>query len=1060
MKFTHLHTHSHYSLLDGLPKIGELLDYTKELGMNSLALTDHGNMYGAVEFFIEAKKRGIKPIIGVEAYVALKKYNDFKNITNNNKRDYRHLIILVKNKKGYQNLVKLVTESYLRGFYYRPRIDEELLERYSEGLIITSACLAGKIPQLILSKQFKEAEETILKYQVIFKDDFYLELQYHPNFPEQKVVNKKLIEYSKKFGVKIIATNDIHYLRKEDNEVQDILIAINTGHQVDDINRMTMKDFDLSMLSPKEMIENFKDLPEAINNTQEIVKKCNFEFELGKFKIPSFPIPENKNADQYLKELAYQNIEKRYPNENNQKIKEIKERIDYELSVISDSNFSSYFLIVQDFVDWSKKNKIVVGPGRGSAAGCLISYLIGVTNIDPLKYGLIFERFLNPGRKDSPPDIDLDFADHRRDEVFNYISEKYGQEKVAQIITFGTIAARAGIRDVGRVLNYPYSYCDRLAKIIPMGFTLDKTLNEIKEFKKIYETDSEAKKLIDLAKKLEGVIRHASTHACGLIISDQPLEEIVPTQKSSIDENIIISQYDMYSVEQVGLLKMDLLGLKTLTIIEKTLKTIEKRYDIDLDIEKIALDDKKSFKLLEEGKTISVFQLESSGMRRYLKEMKPDQFENIIAQVALYRPGPIQLFPSYIARKQGKEKITYLDLRLKPILEETYGLLIYQEQIMKIAQKLAGFTLAEADTLRKAIGKKIKDLLDSQKEKFISGIIANGATKQTGIKIWEWILPFASYGFNKSHATGYALIAYQTAYLKAHYPTEFMASVLNSEKDTEKFSFLIDECKNLGVNVLPPEINESKAFFTAVDNGKIRFGMSAIKNVGQGIVDIIIDERKKNGAFKSFFDFLSRVKNKDLNKRSLESLIKAGVFDNLEKREKLLYNMEYILSFIKELKQHNNGNQVSLFASLPTQSLNSIELKLEEAKKISEIEKLGYEKELLGIYVSKHPLDFYKKILTKTFPISKISKNNVNNKIEIGGIVSAVKKVLTKTGQEMFFIKIEDLTGSIEVIIFPKIAITSPRFFERGKILFIYGKIDNKDGEIKVLAEKVEEITN
>ncbi len=819
---------------------------------------------------------------------------------------------------------------------------------------------------------------------------------------------------------------------------------------------MTLKDFDLSMTSPEEMIENFKNIPEAINNTQGIVEKCNFEFELGDFKIPSLDIPGNKTADEYLKEIAAKNINLRYPNPSEEELKIIKQRLKYELSVIFDSGFSSYFLIVKDFVDFAKKQKIVVGPGRGSAAGCLVSYLAGITNIDPLKYGLIFERFLTPGRKDSPPDIDLDFADHRRDEIFSYISKKYGNERVAQIITFGTIAARAGIRDVGRVLNYPYSYCDHLAKMIPMGFDLTTTLQKIKEFQKIYEESPEAKKLINLARKLEGVVRHASTHACGLIISNQPLDEIVPIQRASVGENITVSQYSMNYVEKIGLVKMDLLGLKTLTIIEKTLKTIKKRHKIDLDIEKISLEDKKTFRLLQQGKTISVFQLESSGMRRFLKEMKPDKFDNIIAQVALYRPGPIKFFPNYIARKQGREEISYIDPRLKPILKESYGLLIYQEQILKIAQQLAGFTLAEADILRKAVGKKIKHLLVSQKEKFINGMIFNNIKKQVAEEVWKWILPFVSYGFNKSHATGYALISFQTAFLKAHYPTEFMASVLNSEKDTDKFSILINECKELGVNVLPPEINESDSFFTAVSDYKIRFGLSSIKNVGQGIVETIIKEKEKGGDFISFMNFIHRIKSKDLNKRSLESLAKAGAFDGLEKRDKLLGNMEYILSFIRELHQNNN-NQASLFGNNNDQA----ELKLKEIgeeNRVSKIEELQYEKELLGIYISGHPLDLYKKYFSNTKPLSLITKSFANRKVQVGGIVVAVKKIITKKGQQMFFIKIEDLGGFMEIIIFPRTAAESPELFEEGKVLFIYGTVNNKDGELKIIANKVVEL--
>ncbi len=1049
MKFTHLHCHSHYSLLDGLPKIDELLDYVKELGMDSVALTDHGVLYGAVEFYKKAKERGIKPILGCEMYLAFEKMNQRRPKIDDKRY---HLVLLVKNEKGYQNLVKLITKSFLDGFYYKPRIDEDLLSQYSEGLICLSACLQGKIPQLIISNKLDEAKKTILKYKDIFgKDNFYLELQHHPNIPEQSKVNKALIEFSKKLNVPLVATNDSHYLKKEDAKAQDILMLINTGADPNDPERLTMIADDFSLRSPKEMIEAFKNIPEAIENTQKIKNLCNFEFKLGEIKLPYFPLPENKDPNEYLKELCEIGIKERYKKAS----KEILDRLNYELSVIKDMGFAPYFLIVQDFVKWAKENKIVVGPGRGSAPGSLVAYLLGITNIDPLKYNLLFERFLNPGRI-SFPDIDIDFADTRRDEVINYLAQKYGRERVAQIITFGTMAARAVVRDVGRALGYSYSFCDKIAKMIPFGWTLKETLEKISELRELYESNPKVTKLIDFAQKLEGVARHTSTHACGVVISKEPLDNIVPLQHPSQDEEAIVTQYEMRSIEDLGLLKIDLLGLRNLTIIENTLFLIQKLKGEKIDIDKIPLDDKETFKLLQQANTTGVFQLESDGMKRYLRELKPSTFEDIIAMVALYRPGPMELIPEYIAGKHGKKKVEYLHKKLEPILEETYGIIVYQEQVMKIAQEIAGFSLQEADILRKAIGKKIKTLLSSQKEKFITGAIKNGIKKEVAERIWKWIEPFARYSFNKSHATSYATIAYQTAFLKAHYPLEFMTSLLNAEKsDIERIATLIKECKSMGIEVLPPEINESYKDFTLLPKErKIRFGLSAIKNVGENVVEAIIEERKKRGPFKNMADFLSRVDCPNLNKKSLESLIKAGVFDKLEERKKLLENIEDLLRFNREYQRNYVSNhQKNLFAHLPPSLL------LKEAKPATFEEKIQWEKELLGLYISGHPLENYKEILRKkSLPIKEIDESLYGKQIKTGGIISKIKKIITRNGKPMLFLALEDLTDKIEVIVFPTVVERNILSLQENKIVFIKGRVDSKDGRVKIICEDVEEI--
>jgi len=1052
-KFTHLHVHSHYSLLDGMPKIPELIGAAKELGMDSLALTDHGTMYGAVEFYKEAKKNKIKPIIGVEVYMALERM-DQKRPNVDNKR--YHLVLLVKNETGYKNLVKLTTKAHLEGFYYKPRIDDQLLEKYSEGLICLSSCVQGRIPRLIIAGKIDEAEQLALKYQSLFgQGNFYLEVQRHPEIREQVIANKGLIAISQKHHIPLVATNDSHYLRPEDAKAHDILMLINPGADPNNPERLTLIGGDFSLRKPEQMIDDFKELPQAVENTQRIAELCDFEFDLGKTILPEFIPPEGKKPGQYLKELCEQKIEKRYGPSPSLKV---EERLERELSVIEKTGFSSYFLIVRDFVRWAKKNGIVTGPGRGSVAGSIVSYLLGITEIDPLKYDLLFERFLTGGARISPPDIDLDFTDTRRDEVIEYVREKYGRDRVAQIITFGTMAARAVVRDVGRAMGYSYGYCDRIAKMIPMFSSLDQALEKVADLRRVYQEEERAKILIDNARKLEGVARHASTHACGLVISKDPLDEIVPLQHSSANDKTIVTQYDMYCVEDLGLLKIDFLGLKNLSIIEKTLNLIEQNQARKIALNALPLNDEKTFELFQEGRTTSVFQLESSGMKRWLRTSKPTKFEDIITMVALYRPGPMELIPRYVKRKHGKEKIEYLHPKLEPILKDTYGILVFQEQLMRIARDLAGFSASEADVLRKAVGKKIKSLLLEQEEKVIKGMTKNGIDKKIAQEIWRLILPFARYGFVKAHATSYATIAYQTAYLKAHYPIEFMAAVLASEKaEVERVAFLIEECKSMEIEVLPPDINESEENFTVVDKDKIRFGLEAIKNVGHNIVTAIVVERKNSGPFSSIADFVSRIDSKDLNKKSLESLIKAGAFDELAERKELLHNLETLLSWAREQRRQKSNGQKSLFTS----SKFSPEMRLEKTAPASKKERLNWEKELLGLYITSHPLEDFAEILKqKTLPIAKIVRNllGTEKRVRIGGVISKIKRIITRNGKPMLFVTLEDQTDKVEVIAFPRVVEQNPTSFQENKVVFISGQVSTKDGVPKIICEQIEEI--
>ncbi|MCD4760972.1 DNA polymerase III subunit alpha, partial [bacterium] len=954
--FIHLHTHSHYSLLDGLGTIDSLIAKAKEQGADSLALTDHGVMYGAIEFYQKCRTAGIKPIIGVEVYVTTNNLSD-----KNPKEKPYHLILLAKNNIGYKNLLKLTTIAHLEGFYYKPRIDWSTLKKYSEGLIASTACLAGPLARHIQANQKQNVEENIkILIDIFGKNDLYLELQFR-NMPEQKIVNEELKQLGKKFDLPLIVTNDVHYVNPEDDQAQDVLLCIQTKHKQADEDRMSYIGEDYSMIDQKRILElGGQEIKKAIDNTKRLADKCNLEIELGVIQLPRYNLPAGITADQELYKLCIEGVKKRYTHEEKDIPQNIKKRLDYELSIIEKTGFATYFLIVQDFVNWAKKQEIVVGPGRGSAAGSLVSYLLNITNIDPLEYDLIFERFLNPERI-SMPDIDLDFADTRRDEVIKYVEKKYGKDHVAQIITFGTMAARAAVRDTGRALGYSYGYCDQVAKMIPMFTSLGEALANVEELKRVYEEDPEATRLLDMAGKLEGLARHSSTHACAVLITKEPLTNYTPLQYASGDDKTIISQYSMNPVEDLGLLKMDFLGLKNLTILEQTIEIVKATKNIKIDLDDIPLDDKKTFDLFQAGETTGVFQLESGGMKRYLKQLKPTELEDIIAMVALYRPGPMEFIPDFISSKHGRKKVEYLHPKLEPILKNTYGIAVYQEQLMKIVRELAGFTYGQADVLRKAVGKKIKKLLDEQEEKVVSGLIDNGIDKKTANKIWEFIVPFARYGFNRSHAACYAMIAYQTAYLKSNYPEAFMAALLTADQDNiDRITIEIKECRKMDIEVLPPDVNESFSNFSVVENndpnqaGKIRFGLKAIKNVGYNIAKVIIRERKENGPYKSLEDFLSRIKDKDLNKKSLESLIKAGALDSMISRGQALGNLNTILDFNKKLQNEHKSGQNNLFADLPL-SAPVFSLKLDDYDDASPENKLSWEKELMGLYISDHP---------------------------------------------------------------------------------------------------------
>ncbi|MDO8581885.1 MAG: DNA polymerase III subunit alpha [bacterium] len=1058
MSFVHLHVHSHYSLLDGLPKIDELVKRAKEYKMPAVALTDHGSMYGTIEFYEACVREGIKPIIGEEMYVAPKSRLE-KKATADDER-YYHLTVLAKNEKGYKNLLALTSKAHLEGFYYKPRIDWELLQEHHEGLIILSGCLNGEVAHALKRKDWKAAEECIRKYKKLFGDDYYLEIQ--PNtLPEQLLVNTGLVSLSETLDVPLVATQDCHYLDTSDAEAQDVLLCLQTKSKKEDTKRLSMLGQDFSFRSPDAMKDAMKEYPRAaLENTVKIADKINCTIELGKVTLPHFDVPKGKTPDGYLRELCEIGIPKRYPMIHDSRFMiQVKDRLDYELGVIIKTGFASYFLIVQDFVNWAKQQHIIVGPGRGSAAGSIVSYLTNITNIDPIAYELVFERFLNPERI-AMPDIDLDFADTRRDEVLRYVEEKYGKDHVAQIVTFGTMAARAVVRDVGRVLDVPYAMCDKLAKLIPPQMTLQEAETAIAELKEIATRDPQGQRLIDIAKRLEGVARHTSTHACGVVITKEPLMFYVPVQYASSSDQTIISQYSLHPIEALGLLKMDFLGLKNLTIIERTLAVVKAMTGTVIDIDAIPLDDEKTFRLLKAGNTTGVFQLESAGMRRYLKQLEPSSIEDIIAMVSLYRPGPMELIPDYIAGKHGLKTVKYLHPKLEPILAKTYGIAVYQEQVLQIARDLAGFTLGEADILRKAVGKKISKLLREQKKKFVSGSVANGIDEKLASKIFEFIEPFAGYGFNRSHAACYALIAYQTAYLKANFLHAFMSAILTAEEgDVDRIAFLVDDARILGIEVLPPDINESMEHFTAVFVEKqpvIRFGLVAIKNVGEGVVAGIIAERKARGAFRDVEDFLKRLPPESVNKKPLESLVKCGALDRFGERSMLLANIETLLSFARRGMAETATKQGNLFGGAVTPSLHLKKERGEDTKAM----RLTWEKELLGLYVTEHPWDAWRVTLGERItPLSDITSDMEESLVQVGGIVNSVKRILTKKGDMMAFVTLDDARGKVEVIVFPKILENTKSVWTDQAPVVIQGRVSTKDGEMKLLCEKATLLT-
>ncbi|MDD5397275.1 MAG: DNA polymerase III subunit alpha [Candidatus Moranbacteria bacterium] len=1060
MKYTHLHVHSHYSLLDGLGKIDDLMDRAKELGMDSIALTDHGVMYGAVELFIKAKEKGIKPIIGCEMYVTNGDYKS-KDATAENRKRY-HLILLVKNDEGYHNLMKLVSLAHLDGFYYKPRIDRNLLRQYGKGLVGLSACAEGEIPANIIMGKYDKARELALEYKDIFDEgSFFLEVQDHKNFPNQAVANDGIFKLAKELNIPVVATCDVHYVRKEDATAQDILLCVQTNRKVQEADRMNLMDFDLSLRSPEEILAGFPDNPEVVSNTQLVVDQCDFHLKLGETQLPHFDVPEGHTAMSYLIELCNAGLKKKYKDEEITQVH--RDRMAYELSVIEKCGYASYFLIVQDFVNWAKDNGIVVGPGRGSAAGSFISYLTGITNVDPIKYDLLFERFLNPERV-SMPDVDMDFADDRREDVLNYVRQKYGNDHVSQIITFGTMAARAAIRDTGRALGFPYDFCNKTSQMIPMFTSIKKAIEEVPEFRDHYNSSTDAKKLIDSAMRLEGVIRHAGMHACGVVITKEPVTHYSPIQNITGSKEGTVTQYSSSTkssyVEKIGLLKMDFLGLKNLTIIQNTLRIVKKTKGVDIDIDTIPIDDPEAYKLLQEAHTTGVFQLESSGMKRYLKLLKPTVIEDIIAMVALYRPGPMDWIPDFISGKHGR-KVKYVHPKLEPILKNTYGVAVYQEQVMQIARDLAGFTMGEADVLRKAMGKKILDLIQEQKIKFVKGCIDNGSTKEIAEKVFSFIEPFAGYGFNRSHAACYGIIGYQTAYLKAHYPAAFMAALLTSDQDNiDRIAIEASECHDMGIKVLAPNVNESFEDFAVITNAdgseNIRFGFNAIKNVGHVIAHEIVAERKRNGKFKSLGDFLERVQTKDLNKKSIDALAKVGALDELGERNQIIQSMEQILMFTKNIQKSKNSNQVSLFGEAV---LETPQVPLLEVDPASKKQQLQWEKELLGLYVSGHPVKEYQAYIDKVaVSLDKLTPELVGQKIAVGGVIQKIQKILTKRQETMLFVMLEDTKGKIEVLVFPKVLERLGSVWEEERMIIAEGRLSDKDGVYKLIVDEAKEL--
>jgi DNA polymerase-3 subunit alpha len=1089
--YVHLHNHTQYSLLDGLTKLGPLVDFVKSSGMSAVAMTDHGTLSGAIDFYKEAVNHEIKPIIGIETYVAARKHTD-KDPAHDKQR--YHLIILAMNNTGYQNLMRLSTIANLDGFYYFPRIDHDLLEKYHEGLIVLSACMGGEIGDALKQGQYEQARKTAQWYKGVFGDRYYLEIQDHghPNNPmhnpEQQEINEQVLKLGKELDIPVVVTCDAHYLKHEDQEAHEILLCVGTGAFLADEKRMSLKDFPLHVEDPKDIVGRWgADHPEVITNTKAIADRCEVTIDLGKILIPKFPVPKGETEKSYLHKLVYRGLAWRYGDTDEDKSdkltiaaakkllpKPVRERAEYELGVIDSMGFNGYFLIIQDFINWGKDQGIVFGPGRGSAAGSIIAYSLKITELDPIGYDLLFERFLNPDRI-SMPDIDIDIQDTRRDEVIQYCVNKYGKDRVANIVTFGRMFARNAVRDVARVLQVPYADADRLAKMIPAPvqgrhIPLEKSLVDDPELSREYQTNQASKMVLDQALTLEGTIRSHGVHAAGVVIAPDEIVQFAPLEMAQ--KGVVSTQYSMGPVEELGLLKMDFLGLSNLTIIKNALRIIKKVHGKDIDINTIPLDDHKTYQLLQRGDTTGVFQLESSGMKRYLRELKPTVFEDIVAMVALYRPGPMQFIDDFIARKHGHKQISYLHPKMETALKNTYGVLVYQEQVMQISKDMCGFTGGEADTLRKGIAKKIPEVLAKMKPKFIEGAIReSGADPDLMERFWKQLEDFAAYCFNKSHAACYGLIAYQTAYLKAHYPAAFMAALMTSDfDDTDRLAIEITECKHMGIKVLPPDVNESFVEFAVVKDDRknaIRFGMAAIKNVGTGAVEAILEARNEGSEFTNIEDFLSRVNVSTVNRKAIESLARAGAMDHFADRSTILHNMDTLIAYGQRIHKQQQLGQTDLFGGSSGDSGKPSLALVAPPAPHTPRELLAWERELLGIFLTQQPLEAFSKLLAEqTIPLSSLQPNHDTKPVMVGGSIADFREITTKNGQKMAFVKIEDETGETELILFPSVYQQTLGLWERDRVVIVRGKVNARDREgnttsdIKVLVDDAREITH
>lgn len=1081
--FVHLHNHSQYSLLDGLTKLPALVEYVKKTGMESIALTDHGTMSGAIEFYKACRAKDLKPIIGMEAYIAPRTFLD-KDPSHD--RQNFHLTLLAMNQTGYQNLMRLSSLANLEGFYYRPRIDRQLLEKYNEGLIVLSGCIGSEVSDALRQGQYEQAKKIAEWYKSVFGDRYYIELMDHghtehpKSWQEQTDVNQDLLKIAQELKIDAVLTCDAHYLMHDDQEAHEILLCVQTGAFLSDEQRFSLRDFELHVADPKDIIKRWgKTHPELLANTAKIAARCAVEIDLGKILIPKFPISKGETEKSLLEEYVWKGLAWRYGGKSRQqafeklKLSEAKKLLDqkivdqaeYELSIVDKMGFNGYFLIVQDFINWGKDRGIVFGPGRGSAAGSILAYALRITEVDPLEYELMFERFLNPDRI-SMPDMDIDIQDSRREEVINYCIEKYGRDQVANIVTFGRMAARNSVRDVARVLQVPYAEADRLAKMIPppvqgRHIPLKESLKANPDLKNEYASNEQSQRVFDLAMKLEGTIRSHGVHAAGVVIAPDELVKFTPLEMAQ--KGSIATQYSMGPIEELGLLKMDFLGLSNLTIIKNALRIIKKVYGKNIDINTIPLDDQKAFELLQRGETIGVFQLESAGMTRYLKQLKPNQFTDIIAVVALYRPGPMAEFPRFIEGKNEPSKITYPHSSLEPILKDTYGVIVFQEQIIALLQMIAGYTASEADLVRKAIGKKQRDIMRAEEPRFIKGCIAQGLTKSGAERLWSLIQPFADYSFNKAHAACYGLIAYQTAYLKANFSDAFMAALMTSDFDnTDRLAIEITACKKMGIDVLPPDINESFHEFGILGGqNQIRFGLDAIKNVGHGAVDEIIRAREAaGGRLESLNDYAKYVSCRIVNRKALESLVKAGALDAFGERSLLINNIDNILNVSQRLQKESDAGQVNLFGETTVASV-SPSISLEPGEPISPQQILGWERELLGIYLSDHPLAAYKDILAaRATSIASLSKSHDGRLIKVGGSINQIREITTRNGSKMAFIKVADLAGETELIVFPKTYIKTADIWIRDNVIIVKAKVDfSRNDELKLLVEDVQLIS-